>query len=76
MTNENDLALVIGIVLAVLSVPSLLNAWTEGRAPRFGALIGLTGVVLIGIAASRNPGGYGFEDIIPAFNRVIRGLTN
>lgn len=76
MVSENDLALVIGIVLAVLSIPSLLNAWTEGRVPRFGALIGLTGVVLIGIAASRNPGGYAFADILPAFGRVIRGFAN
>lgn len=76
MINENDLALVIGMVLAVLSIPSLLNAWTEGRVPRFGALIALTGVVLIGIAAARNPGGYSIDEILPTFARVIRGLLN
>lgn len=76
MVNDNDLALVVGIVLAVLSLPSLLNAWTEDRIPRFGALIGLTGLVLIGVAVSRNPTGYSFDEIIPTFGRVIRGFLN
>jgi len=76
VVNTNDLALVTGIVLAVLAIPSLLNAWTESRTPRFGALIGLTGLVLIGFAVSRKPGGYEFAEILPTFERVIRGLLD
>lgn len=76
MVNTNDLSLVIGVILALLSIPSLLNAWTEDRAPRFGAIIGLTGVVLIGIAVVRNPSGYALSDIPPAFGRVFRALLN
>lgn len=74
MINTNDLSLVIGVILAVLSIPSLLNAWTEDRAPRFGAIIGLTGVVLIGLAMARNPSGYALNDTPPAFGRVFRAL--
>lgn len=76
MINANDLSLVIGVILAVLAIPSLLNAWTEDRPPRFGTIIGLTGVVLIGIAMSRHPSGYSMKDIIPAFSRVIRALLS
>ncbi|ESW61323.1 MAG: 50S ribosomal protein L35 [Rhodobacter sp. CACIA14H1] len=76
MGNSNDLAFVIGILLAVMSIPSLLNAWTEERAPRFGAMIGLTGLVLIGLAMSRHPGGYGLDDVLPAFRRVFNALLN
>jgi hypothetical protein len=76
VVNTNDLSLVLGIILAVLAIPSLLNAWTEDRVPRFGAIIGLTGLVLIGVAISRNPGGYSFDEIIPTFARVFRNLLN
>ncbi len=74
MVNTNDLSLVLGIILAVFAIPSLLNAWTEDRPPRFGMIIGLTGLVLIGIAVSRNPSGYSLGDIPPAFARVIRAF--
>lgn len=74
MVNTNDLSLVLGIILAVLAIPSLLNAWTEDRVPRFGAIIGLTGVVLIGLAMARHPSGYALNDIPPAFGRVFRAL--
>lgn len=76
MVNTNDIALVVGICLAVLAVPSLLNAWTEDRAPRLGALMGLTGLVLVAVAISRHPGGYGFGDVPAAFHRVFKGLLN
>jgi hypothetical protein len=36
---DTDLALTVGIVLLVLSVPSLLAAWVESRAPRMGAIM-------------------------------------
>ncbi len=74
MVNTNDLSLVVGVILAVLAVPSLLNAWTEDRAPRFGAIIGLTGVVLIGVAMMRHPSSYSLNDVGPAFGRVFRAF--
>ena len=36
---DTDLVLTLGIVLLVLSVPSLLSAWAESRAPRLGAIM-------------------------------------
>ena len=74
MSATNDLIFVLGMFAALLSIPSLLNGWTEGSLPRFGALMALAGGVLIGVAASRNPGGYGFEDVLPALQRVFRSL--
>ncbi len=76
MVNTNDLSLVIGVLLAVFSVPSLLNAWIEDRLPRFGGIMCLTGLVLIGMATARNPAGYGLSDIPAAFTRVIRALMS
>lgn len=76
MVNINDLSLVIGVLLTVFSIPSLLNAWTQDRLPRFGGIICLTGMVLIGLAAARNPSGYGLSDLPAVFTRVIRGLAS
>ena len=76
MVNTNDLSLVLGVVLAVFAIPSLLNAWTEYRPPRFGTIIGLTGLVLIGLAMARSPSGYGLDDVLPAFSRVIRAFLH
>ena len=39
---DTDLVLTIGLVLLVLSVPSLLAAWAESRAPRMGAIMAIT----------------------------------
>lgn len=60
---DTDLALTIGIVLLVLSIPSLLAAWVEGRAPRIGALMVVTAAALIVAALMIRPGGYAFNDV-------------
>ena len=36
---DTDLVLTLGILLLALTIPSLLAAWVEGRAPRMGALM-------------------------------------
>ncbi|MBL9049720.1 MAG: hypothetical protein JNK19_06385 [Tabrizicola sp.] len=60
---DTDLALTIGIVLLILSVPSLLAAWVEGRAPRIGALMVVASAALIVTALMVKPGGYAFNDV-------------
>ena len=74
MVSSSDLSIVFGIILAVLAIPSLLNAWAEERPPRLGAILGFTGLVLIAIAMSRHPGGYSGDDITAAFRRVWRAF--
>ena len=54
---DTDLFLVIGIVLCALAIPSLLSAYTEGRAPRAGAVLVLIGGVLIVVALSQHARG-------------------
>ena len=73
---NNDQMLVIGIVLCALSLPSLLAAYSEARAPRAGAIILLIGGVLVVVALSRQPSGYTFAEIPDVFVRVIGGLMN
>ena len=68
---DTDLILTIGIVLVVLTIPSLLSAWTEGRAPRVGAILLLAGGVLIVTALTQRPGSYAFGDIPRAMMSVV-----
>lgn len=68
---DTDLMMVIGITLCVLSVPSLLSAFSDGRPPRFGAIILLVGGVLIGVALNQRPSGYTMPEIMGSFKDVI-----
>lgn len=68
---DPDLAFIIGIILAVFSVPSIMASITEGRAPRVAAFTIILGGVLILWAITDKPGGYRFQDIPDAFVRVV-----
>ena len=67
---DADLFLVMGIVLAGFSIPSILSAITDGRAPRASAITILIAGGLILIAFQTHPGGYSFDQIPDAFVRV------
>ncbi len=73
---DPDLFLVIGLVIAVLTIPAMLTAYTEGRTPRAAAILVLIAGVLIVLALSRYPGGYNIADIPNAFVRVFDRYIN
>lgn len=74
MVGTNDLSLVFGTFLFLFSLPSLLNAWAEGRSPRFGGLLAVGGLGLIAFALSRQT--YSLNSIPAVFSRVFRYLMN
>ncbi|WP_366523162.1 hypothetical protein [uncultured Tateyamaria sp.] len=63
--------LVLGIVLAGLSIPSMLSAISDQRAPRASAITVLIAGGLILLAIQTQPGGYRLEDIPDVFVRVV-----
>jgi hypothetical protein len=67
---DSDLFLVLGIVLAGFSVPSILSALTDGRAPRASALTILIAGGMILYAVQTHPGGYTLAGIPEAFVNV------
>lgn len=73
---DTDLFLTIGVVLFVFTIPSLLAAWTEGRAPRFGAIMLLAAAGLIAVALTQKPGGYSFGDVPSVMLGVVGRYTN
>lgn len=72
---DTDLLLTIGIVLIVLTLPSLLSAWTEGRPPRIGAIMLIAAAALIVVAITGRPGGYAFNEVpqtmLTVFSRYV-----
>ena len=68
---NTDLVLVVGLVLAALSVPAMVSAFSDGRAPRAPALIILIAGGMIIFAVLRHPGGYALSDIPNVFFDVI-----
>jgi hypothetical protein len=73
---DTDLVLTLGIVLMVLSVPSLLSAWVEGRAPRIGAIMIIAAFGMIVTALTVNPGGYEFSEVPGVMVGVVSRLFN
>ncbi len=72
---DTDLILVVGIVLIVLSLPALLAAYSESRAPRIGGILLLIGAILVVAALTRHVPHYTFADIPRAFARVVGRFT-
>ncbi|WP_135502586.1 hypothetical protein [Roseovarius aestuariivivens] len=68
---DPDLFFTIGIVLAVFSVPSIMSAFSEGRAPRVAAFTVIAAGAMVVWAIQTKPGGYAFTDIPDVFVRVV-----
>lgn len=66
-----DVMLVIGLIVAAFSIPPILGAFAEGRAPRAAAIMVLIGGGLIALAVSQKPGGYEINEIPDVFVRVV-----
>lgn len=68
---DSDLALILGLLLGGLSVPSILSAFSESRPPRVSAILLLSSGGLITYAVMTNPGGYRLEQIPDVFFSVL-----
>ncbi|KZX94342.1 MULTISPECIES: hypothetical protein [unclassified Sulfitobacter] len=60
---DPDLALTLGLLIAALSIPSIMSAMSDGRAPRASALTVLIAGGLIIYAVRETPGGYSLKRI-------------
>ncbi len=72
---DTDYALVIGLVIAVLAVPSVLGAAVDGRAPRAAIFLVVISGGLIAYAVTQRPGGYGVDEVLPTFVKVVRDIA-
>ena len=68
--------LVVGIILGVMSIPAMLNAFSDGRAPRLASIVVLIAGILIFLAVKGHTGSYAPSDLPDVFGRVFRRLMN
>ncbi len=67
MSMDPDLFLTLGLIIGALSIPSILSAMSDRRAPRASALtILIAGGLILG-AVMLKPGGYRIEQIPDVF---------
>lgn len=71
-----DLFLVIGIILIAFTVPAILGAFSEGRAPRSAAILVMIGGGLIALAIYQKPDGYTLAELPDVFVRVVARYIN
>lgn len=71
MNLDPDLALVLGIIIGGFSIPSILSAISDSRAPRASALTILIAGSLILYAVNERPGGVALEQVPDIFVNVV-----
>lgn len=67
---DADIALVLGLIVAGFSIPSILSAISDGRSPRASMVTILIAGALVLYAVTTKPGGYSLRDVPNAFIRV------
>lgn len=73
---DPDVIFVLGSVFSILSVPAIISAFADGRAPRAPAIIILLGGAMMAYAISERPGAYSFETAPDVFASVVSRVIN
>ncbi|EPX77241.1 hypothetical protein [Litoreibacter arenae] len=68
---DNDLILVLGIIIGVLTIPAILSAFLDGSAPRVATVAAVISGGMIIYALYSTPGGYAFADLPEVFTKVV-----
>lgn len=72
---DPDLLFVLGLVLGVFTIPAIVSAIIDGRAPRTPAMLVIIGGLMIGYAVQQRPNAYGFDTIPETFVKVVARYT-
>ena len=75
MNFDADFALVLGLVLGAFSLPAILSAFNDGRAPRVAMIVIMIAGGCIVYALRHQPGGYDVGDIPHVFANVVERYT-
>jgi hypothetical protein len=68
---DTDLALILGLVVAGLAVPSVMSALSDRRAPRASMVTILIAGAMILYAVTSKPGGYEISQVPDVFFSVL-----
>lgn len=72
---DPDVWFVAGVVIGVFSIPAIVSAFADGRAPRAPAMMIIIAGLMIGYAIQQRPGAYGFDTLPDVFVRVVAKYT-
>ena len=73
---DYDLYLVIGLVVAVFSIPAVVSAISDNRTPRVAAIALIAGGALVAYAATQKPSGYSIDEVPNVVVNVIAKYLN
>ena len=68
---DNDFILVLGMLIAILGVPSLISAFSSSRPPRMALILFVIGGGMISWAITQQPGSYTFDNLPDVVTGVI-----
>jgi len=68
---DHDLALVLGMVIGVLSIPSVVSSMSDGHVPRAASISIIIAGVLVVWSVTGKPGGYRVDQVPDVFAKVV-----
>lgn len=68
---DPDTIFVVGLFLAIMSVPSMVSAWSDGHVPRVASVVAILGGAMMVWAHSQQIGGYTFDEIPHLIVKVV-----
>ncbi len=68
---DMDLIFVVGCIILVFAIPAIISAFSDGRTPRYPAMIIMIGGILVYYAVNERPGAYNFDTAPDVFLRVV-----
>lgn len=71
-----DLIFVAGCLILLFAIPAVVSAFSDGRVPRFAAVIITIGGILLYFAIVERPGTYTLETLPDVFVRVVARFIN
>ncbi|WP_137701116.1 hypothetical protein [Marimonas lutisalis] len=73
---DYDLALTIGLILGVFSIPAFVSALSDRRAPRVAAIAVIVAGALLAWSVTQKPGGYRIDQIPDVVVHLIARYVN
>jgi hypothetical protein len=76
MTVDTDLFVVMGLVLALLAIPSIIGAKAEARIPYFGLGCFVVGAAMLAAGVLLGPNGYSLARLPYSFIEILGRILN
>ncbi len=76
MTIDTDLFVVVGLMVAALSLPSALSAFVDERRPYVALLVIALGAIMVGLGIYAAQGNYSLARVPHSFVEILARMIN